>query len=58
MESYPEDIANAAYFLSSDQAKTISGSEMTVDSGVMSVLLSYNKNWDEELDQREKLMKK
>ena len=58
MESYPDDIANAAYFLSSDQAKTISGSEMTVDSGVMSVLLSYNKNWDAELDDRQKFMKK
>lgn len=57
IESYPEDIANAAYFLSSDQAKTISGSELTVDSGVMSVLLSYNKNWDAEKDSREKLVK-
>ncbi|MBC8595915.1 SDR family NAD(P)-dependent oxidoreductase [Qingrenia yutianensis] len=58
MESYPEDIANAVYFLSSDSAKTISGSELTVDSGVMSVLLSYNKNWDAEKDEREKLLKK
>ena len=57
IESYPEDIANAAYFLCSEQAKTISGSELTVDSGVMSVLLSYNKNWDAEKDQREKLVK-
>ncbi|MBE7038520.1 MAG: SDR family oxidoreductase [Ruminococcaceae bacterium] len=57
MESYPDDIANAAYFLSSDQANTISGSELTVDSGVMSVLLSYNKNWDMEKDEREKLVK-
>lgn len=58
MESYPDDIANAAYFLSSDQAKTISGSEITVDSGVMSVLLNYNKNWDAETNERENLMKK
>lgn len=57
IESYPEDIANSAYFLCSDQAKTISGSELTVDSGVMSVLLSYNKNWDAEKDAREKLVK-
>lgn len=57
IESYPEDIANSAYFLCSDQAKTISGSELTVDSGVMSVLLSYNKNWDAEKDSREKLVK-
>lgn len=56
-ESYPEDIANAAYFLCSDQAKTISGSELAVDSGVTSVLLSYNKNWDAEKDIREKLVK-
>ncbi len=57
MESYPEDIANSAYFLSSDKARTISGSELIVDSGVMSVMLSYNKNWDNEKDEREKLVK-
>ncbi|MBE7092916.1 MAG: SDR family oxidoreductase [Clostridiales bacterium] len=57
MESYPEDIANAAYFLSSDQAKTISGAELTVDSGVLAVLNAYNKNWDSEIDNRINLMK-
>lgn len=56
-ESYPEDLANAAYFLSSEQAKTISGAEVCVDSGVMSAMLSYNKNWDQEIDQRINLVK-
>jgi|LSQX01.2.fsa_nt_gb NAD(P)-dependent dehydrogenase (short-subunit alcohol dehydrogenase family) len=41
MESYPEDMANAVYFLSSDQAQTISGCELRVDSGVLACLLQY-----------------
>lgn len=57
IESYPEDIANTAYFLSSDQAKTISGAELAVDSGLLSVLNAYNKNWDQEIDKRINLMK-
>lgn len=42
IESTGEDIANAVYFIASDQAKTISGTDLTVDSGVLACLLSYN----------------
>ena len=42
IESTPEDIANAVYFLSSEEARTITGAELAVDSGVLSCLLSYN----------------
>jgi NAD(P)-dependent dehydrogenase (short-subunit alcohol dehydrogenase family) len=47
-ESYPEDIANAAYFLSSDQSETITGIDLVVDSGVTACLLNYNKKWEEQ----------
>lgn len=44
-ESSPEDIANAAYFLCSDQSLTVTGTEMTVDSGISICLLPYqNQN--------------
>ena len=43
IESTGEDIANAVYFLSSEQAKTITGAELAVDSGLLSCLLSYSK---------------
>ena len=43
VESTGEDIANAVYFLSSDQAKTITGAELAVDSGLLTCLLSYSK---------------
>jgi len=43
MESTGEDIANAVYFLASDQAKTITGAELAVDSGILSCLLNYSK---------------
>ncbi len=46
-ESQPEDVANAIYFLASDQACTITGTSLVVDSGVTANLLKYNKNWDE-----------
>lgn len=46
-ESQPEDIANAVYFLASDQAATITGIEFVVDSGVTANLLKYDKNWDQ-----------
>jgi len=46
-ESSPEDIANALYFLCSDQSKTVTGTEMTVDSGISICLLPYNKYWNE-----------
>ena len=45
-ESSPEEIANAVYFLCSDQARTITGTELTVDSGISICLLPYNKEWN------------
>ncbi|MDD5603270.1 MAG: SDR family NAD(P)-dependent oxidoreductase [Eubacteriales bacterium] len=47
-ESQPEDVANAIYFLASDQASTITGTNLVVDSGVSANLLKYDKNWDKE----------
>lgn len=41
MESTPEDIANAVYFLASEEARTITGTELAVDSGVLTCLLKY-----------------
>lgn len=45
-ESYPEDIAKAAYFLASQEARTITGTCLTVDSGVTACLLNYVKDWE------------
>ena len=45
-ESTPTDIANAIYFLASDQAATVTGSEFVVDSGVSTCVLKYDKDWD------------
>ena len=45
-ESSPDEIANAVYFLCSDQARTITGTELTVDSGISICLLPYNKEWN------------
>ncbi len=45
-ESSPEDVANAVYFLASDQSSTVTGIDLTVDSGVGICLLPYNKEWD------------
>ncbi len=42
VESTGEDIANAVYFMASDQSKTVTGTELVVDSGVLTCLLSYN----------------
>jgi len=44
IESTGEDIANAVYFLASDQAKTITGAELAVDSGILTCLLNYSKS--------------
>lgn len=56
-ESLPADIANAAFFLCSDEARTISGAELAVDSGVGIVMNAYNKNWDVTRDSRQDLVK-
>lgn len=42
VESTGEDIANAVYYLASDCAGTITGSDLTVDSGILACLLSYD----------------
>ena len=45
-ESYPEDIAKSVYFLASEEASTITGTGLVVDSGVSACLLQYQKNWE------------
>lgn len=42
VESTGENIAGAVYYLASDQARTITGSDLTVDSGILACLLSYD----------------
>lgn len=42
LESTGEDIANAAFYLGSDLSKTVTGTELTVDSGVLVSLLPFN----------------
>ena len=46
-ESSPEEIADVVAFLCSESARTITGIEMPVDSGIGVCLLKYNKNWIE-----------
>ena len=45
-ESYPEDIAKAAFFLAGNDSRTITGTSLVVDSGVTACLLNYQKNWE------------
>lgn len=40
-EASMEDIANAIYFLASDMSKSITGTSITVDSGVLTPILPY-----------------
>ena len=44
-ESSPDEIAAAVAFLASEEARTVTGVEMPVDSGIGVCLLKYNKNW-------------
>ena len=43
VESTGEDIANAVYFLASEQARTITGIDLAVDSGTLACLIGYHK---------------
>ena len=45
IESTPDDIAAAVAYLCSEAARTITGTEMPIDSGVGVSLLQYNKDW-------------
>lgn len=44
-ESQPSEIAEGAFFLCSDKAQTITGTELVIDSGVSVNLLTYNADW-------------
>ena len=43
VESTGEDIAQAAFYLGTDLSKTVTGTELTVDSGIGCCLLPYKK---------------
>jgi NAD(P)-dependent dehydrogenase (short-subunit alcohol dehydrogenase family) len=43
-ESTEEEIANAVYFLGSDQSATVTGTDLTVDSGISVCVLPYSKS--------------
>lgn len=43
-ESTEEEIANAVYFLGSEQSASITGTDLTVDSGISICLLPYTKS--------------
>lgn len=45
IESTPDDIAAAVAYLCSDAARTITGTEIPIDSGIGVCLLQYNKDW-------------
>lgn len=42
LESTGEDIANGAYYLGSDLSKTVTGTDLTIDSGILVSLLPFN----------------
>lgn len=43
LESTGEDIANGAYYLGTDLSKTVTGTELTIDSGILISLLPYKE---------------
>ena len=45
IESTPDEIAAMVAYLCSDAARTITGAEIPVDSGIGVSLLQYNKDW-------------
>ena len=42
LESTGEDIANGAYYLGTDLSKTVTGTSLTIDSGILVSLLPFN----------------
>lgn len=44
LESTGEDIANGAYYLGTGLSRTVTGTELTIDSGVLVSLLPFNGN--------------
>lgn len=42
LESTGEDIANGVFYLGTDLSKTVSGTELTIDSGILVSLLPFN----------------
>ena len=43
LESTGEDIANGAFYLGTDLSKTVTGTELTIDSGILISLLPYKE---------------
>lgn len=43
LESTGEDIANGVFYLGSDLSKTVTGTELTIDSGILISLLPYKE---------------
>lgn len=44
-ESSPDEIASAVWFLTDPENATVTGTELTVDSGISICLLPYEKEW-------------
>lgn len=44
-ESTGADIANGVYYLCSDQSRTVTGTELIIDSGISVCLLPFQKEW-------------
>ena len=42
MESSGEDIAKGVYYLASDDSSTVTGTDLTIDSGILTCLLKYD----------------
>ena len=43
LESTGEDIANGVFYLGTDLSKTVTGTELTIDSGILISLLPYKE---------------
>ena len=47
-ESFGEEIANGAFYLGTDLSATVTGTELTIDSGISICLLPYKKHYFKE----------